>query len=267
VTASTALRPRPSRLRQWWVLTARVVGATLRSGEVVIAVAMSAIFTASFYLPLKQIMSSVVVGSYAQYLMPAIALQTIYFAAMSAALLSASDAVDGVNRRFAAMPIAVTTPLAARMSANVYRCAIGLAMAVVWGYVIGFRFHRDWEYTAAFCILVLLIGVVVSFVGDLVGLVSSNPESTSYVLLLPLLTLGMLSVAFQPAQQFPTWIQPFIRNQPHSQFIYALQALAGDATGYAVSPSWSVLGPALLWLSGIAAITVPLYAIGLRSRG
>jgi ABC-2 type transport system permease protein len=266
VTASTMTRPKPSRSRQWWVLTTRVVGATLRNGEVAIAVVMSAVFTASFYLPLKQIMSTVVAGSYAQYLMPAIALQTIYFAGMSAALLSAGDAVDGVNRRLAAMPIPVMTPLAARMSANVYRCAIGLAMAVLWGYVIGFRFHRGWEYTAAFCALVLLIGVVVSFVGDLVGLVSSNPESTSYVLLLPLLTLGMLSVAFQPAQQFPSWIQPFIRDQPHSQFIYALQALAGDATGRASSPTWSVTGPALLWVAGIAAITIPLYALAVRSR-
>jgi ABC-2 type transport system permease protein len=262
VTAPAALRP----LRQWWVLTARVVGATFRTGEVLIAVAMSAVFTASFYLPLKQVMSNIVVGSYAQYLMPAIALQTTYFAAMSAALLSANDAIDGVNRRFSAMPIGVMTPFAARMSANVYRSAIGLAMAVVWGHVIGFRFYRDWGHTAAFCVLVMLVGLVVSFVGDLVGLVSKNPESTSYVLLLPLLTVGMLSVAFQPAQQFPTWIQPFIRNQPHSQFIYALQALAGDATGHPVSPTWSVLGPALLWLVGIALITVPLYALGLRSR-
>ncbi len=264
---STSTVPRrPSRLRQWWVLTGRVIGATVRSGEIVIAVAMSAVFTASFYLPLKQIMSGVVAGSYAQYLMPAIALQTTYFAAMSAALLSANDAVDGVNRRFASMPIGVMTPLAARMSANIYRCAIGLGMAVVWGYVIGFRFYRDWVNTAAFCVLVLLIGVVVSFVGDLMGLVSSNPESTSYVLLLPLLTLGMLSVAFQPVQQFPTWIAPFIRDQPHSQFIYALQALAGDANGYAVSPSLAVLAPALLWLVGITVVAVPLYAFGLRSR-
>jgi ABC-2 type transport system permease protein len=266
VSAPTASRRRPSRVRQWWVLTARVVGGTLRGGEIAIAVAMSAVFTASFYLPLKQVMSVAVAGSYAQYLMPAIALQTVYFAGMSAALLSANDAVDGVNRRLAAMPIGSMTPLAARMAANVYRCGIGLLMAVVWGYVIGFRFCRDWPYTAAFCVLVLLIGVVVSFIGDLVGLVSSNPESTSYVLLLPLLTLGMLSVAFQPAQQFPTWIQPFIRDQPHSRFIYALQALAGDADGHAASPSWSVLGPALLWLCGVAAIAVPLYAIALRRK-
>ena len=122
-------------------------------------------------------------------------------------------------------------PMAARMSGNVYRCGIGLATAMVWGHVIGFRFERSWAYTIAFCLMVLLIGFVVSLVGDLIGMVSTNPEATTHIILLPVLTLGMVSVGFQPAEQFPEWIQPFVRNQVHSQFVYALRALAGDGTG------------------------------------
>jgi ABC-2 type transport system permease protein len=266
MTAWTGARPNPSPFRQWWVLTIRVIAPTVRNGELLIALSLSAVFTASFYLPLKQIMATVVQGSYAQYLMPVVALQAVFFAAMSAALRSATDSVHGINRRFGSMPIPAMTPMAARMSGNLYRCATALATAILYGHVIGFRFYRSASYTVGFCLLVLLIGITVSFVGDLIGIVSTNPEATTHILLLPQLILMMLSVGIQPAELFPGWIQPFVRDQFFSQFVYALHALAGDATGSAAWPNWSVVRPALAWLVGILAIAAPLYVVVLWRR-
>src|SRR5262245_4033011 len=114
-----AVRPATSTVAQWWVLTGRVIAPTLRSGELLTPAVAAVICTAGFYIPLKQIMGAVVHDmSYAQYLMPLIALQAVAFAAVSAAFRSAIDSVQGVNRRFKAMPIAPLTPLAARMSAS-----------------------------------------------------------------------------------------------------------------------------------------------------
>ena len=56
----------------------------------------------------------------------------------------------------------------------------------------------------------------------------------------PQLIFGLLSVGIQPAEQFPGWIQPIVRNQPISQFVYALRALAGDTTDAA--PSVTLVG-------------------------
>ena len=259
-------RPNPSPTRQWWVLTVRVIAPTLRNGELLIAIAMSAAFTAGLYLPLNRIMVNVVQVNYAQYLMPAIALQAVFFAAMSAALRSATDSVHGINRRFGAMPIPVMAPMAARMSGNVYRCAVALASAIVCGHVIGFRFYGGIGNTIGFCALVLLIGVVVSVIGDLVGLLVAVPETTIHILLLPQITLMTLSVGFQPAELYPGWIQPFVRDQVFSQFVYALHALAGDETGSAATPTLSVVGPALLWLIGGSAATALLYMVVRRRR-
>jgi ABC-2 type transport system permease protein len=264
MTFWTSERPRPSALRQWWVLTTRVIAPTVRNGELLIAISLSTVFTASFYIPLRGVMTQILHRSYAQYLMPSIVLQTVYFAAMSAALRSATDEVDGVSRRFRTMPIPPVVPLAARMSGNVYRCVVGVATAMVWAHVIGFRFERGWPYTLAFFAVVLLIGIVLALVGDLIGIVSTNPESTTHIILLPVLTLGMLSVGFQPAEQFPAWIQPFVRNQVLSQFVNALHTLAGDGTGS--PPAWSVLTPALLWLAGILVLVVYLYSLILGRR-
>lgn len=268
MTDTAATRPKASTFQQWWVLTIRVVKPTLRNGEVLTQVAASIMFTIGFYIPLKEMMGANAQGmsSYAQFLMPLIALQAIAFAAVSAAFRSATDSVQGINRRFRAMPIAPLTPLAARMWASLYRCSIALAVSLACGHVIGFRFFGGFAHTVGFCLLVLLIGIAISFVGDLIGVAQENPEATAPVLLVPQMIFGFLSVGLQPVELFPEWIQSFVRNQPVSQFVYAMRALAGDSTGAAGEVTWSVIGPALAWVAGFVLIAIPLHALVARRR-
>lgn len=263
MTDAAAVRPATSTVQQWWVLTVRLITPTLRNGEVLTQVAASIMFTAGFYIPLKHIMGAFTQGmsSYAQYLMPLIALQAIGFAAVSAAFRSATDSVQGINRRFKAMPIAPLTPLSARMSASMYRCGIALAASLVCGYVIGFRFYAGVAHTMGFCLLVLLIGAALSLMGDLIGAANQNPEATTPLMLPPQMIFGQLSVGLQPVERFPGWIQPFVRDQPISQWVYALRVLAGDSTPAAGELTWSVIGPALAWAVGWIVIMIPLHAL------
>jgi ABC-2 type transport system permease protein len=261
VTAIAAVRPATSTVQQWWVLTVRVIRPTLRNGEVLTQVLTSIMFTAGYYIPLKQILGAFVHGmSYAQYLMPLIALQAVAFAAVSAAFRSATDSVHGINRRFKAMPIAGLTPLGSRMSASMYRCLIALIVALACGYVIGFRFYGGVAHTVGFCVLMLLIGAALSLLGDLIGASNENPEATVPVMLVPQLFFGLLSVGLQPVEQFPKWIQPFVRDQPTSQFVYALRALAGNSAAAPGEVTMSVIGPALAWIAGLIVIVIPLHA-------
>jgi ABC-2 type transport system permease protein len=267
--ASTTTERYPSPLAQWWVLTKRFIAPTLRNGELVVTIASSVVFTAGFYIPLHQVMGTAtktLCSSYAQYVMPLIALQAITFAAMSTAFRAATDSVQGINRRFRSMPMAPFAPVGARISAAVYRCTISVAVAVVCGYVIGFRFHHSAVYTAAFVLLVVAIGSILSFGADLVGTGSRNPAAMTPLLILPPLIFGLLSTGVQPAQQFPHWIQPIVRNQPVSQFVTALRALAGDAAPYGTAVTWSVLAPTLVWLAGLTAFLIPASAIVLSRR-
>lgn len=254
---------------QWWVLTLRFVAPTLRNGELAMTIASSVVFTAGFYVPLHQVMGTATRGlasSYAQYIMPLIALQAISFAALSTAFRAATDSVQGINRRFRSMPIDPFTPVASRISAAVYRCLVALTVAVICGYAIGFRFHRSAAYIAAFCLLVLVIGTLLSFGSDLIGTGTRNPEAMTPVLILPPLIFGLLSVGVQPAQQFPRWIQPVVRNQPVSQFVDTMRALAGDAAPFGGSVTWSVVAPTLAWLGGLIAILLPASALVLSRR-
>jgi ABC-2 type transport system permease protein len=262
IITAAAVRPRTSTVHQWWVLTVRVIRPTLRNGEVLTQVAASIVFTVGFYIPLKQIMGAFTQGisSYAQYLMPLIALQAIGFASISAAFRSATDSVQGTNRRFQAMPIAPLAPLAARMSASMHRCVIALAVSLVCGHIIGFRFYAGMAHTIEFCLLVLLIGAAFALIGDLIGAANQNPEATTPLMLPPQMIFGQLSVGLQPVERFPGWIQPFVRDQPLSQWVYALRVLAGDSTPAAGAVSWSVIAPALAWAVGLILVMIPLHS-------
>ncbi len=269
MTAATPARSRPSTFAQWWVLTVRFIIPTLRNGELALTIASSVVFTAGLYIPLSHVMGTATKGfssSYAQYIMPLIALQAVTFAAMSTAFRAATDSLQGLNRRFRSMPMAPLTPVAARISAAVYRCSVALAVALICGHVIGFRFYRGAEYITGFCVLVIVVGAVMSFGADLVGTGSRNPEAMTPLLILPPLIFGLLSVGVQPVQQFPHWIQPIVRNQPISQFVDAMRVLGGDTTPAAGSVTWSVMMPTLAWLSGLAVVLVPVSAIVLSKR-
>jgi len=259
MTALTTTRPSPSGLQQWWVLTSRLIAPTLRNGEVAVGIAVSAAATASLYIPLNRLMDGLdlKMSSYAQYLLPLIVLQAIAFASISTAFRAATDSVQGINRRFQSLPIPSLTPLTARITASFYRCVIGLVVALACGYAIGFRFHRGPWFAVAFCLLTLLTGLTLAFLGDTVGTKSRDPASTAQWLLLPQMIFGFLSVGIQPLKRFPEWIQPIVDNQPISRLVYALQALAGDSADGVPPVTWSVLWPAVAWVVGIAAVTLP----------
>jgi ABC-2 type transport system permease protein len=248
-------RPMPSTLQQWWTLTTRAIVPTFTNGELATQVISSIVFTVGFYLPLKNILGALQpMSSYAQYLTPLIVVQAIFFAAVSAAFRSAIDALAGINRRFRAMPMAALTPLSARMTASMYRVVVALVVSLVCGHVIGFRFHGSHWHTAGFIGLSLLIGASLALAGDLIGAVTRNPEATAPLLLVPQVTLGLASNGLQPVERFPSWIQPFVRDQPLSQSLNALRAFAGDSTPAAPPVTWSVIGPALAWTVGMIVV-------------
>lgn len=261
------VRPIPSGLAQWWVLTRRLIAPTLRNGEVAVGIAVSVAVTAGLYIPLNRLMDTPDLGmsSYAQYVVPLIVMQAIAFASISTAFRAASDSVQGINRRFQSLPVPVLTPLTARITASVYRCVIGLAVALACGHIIGFRFYRGPLNALGFCVLVLLTGLALALLGDTIGTKSRDPAATAQWLLLPQLIFGFLSVGVQPLHRFPEWIQPIVRNQPVSRIVDAMRSLAGDSDPGVAAVSWSVIWPALAWIAGIIAVTVP-WAVAVYRR-
>jgi ABC-2 type transport system permease protein len=271
--ASKVEAPHPSTLTQWWVLTTRFIAPTLRNGELITAIGASVAFTVALYIPFSIPWTHYVGGAskgvsanLGQYITPLITLQAVAFAAISSAFRAATDSLEGVNRRFRSMPIAPLTPVLARVSASVYRCCIGLTVSLICGHAIGFRFYHGALHIAGFCVLVIVIGTLMSFGADLIGTGTRNPDAMLPLLTAPILILGLLSVGVQPLKMFPLWIQPFVRNQPISQSTVALRALAGDTPKAAISVTWPVMVPTLAGLFGFMVVLVIASIIVLSRR-
>lgn len=266
-------KARPSTRRQWWVLTTRYLGIKLFVLEKLIQSAAPMVFTVGLYIPFAIPWnhfvggpSSGIASSLGQYVTPMIVLQSIAFAAIGSSFRAAADALRGINRRFGSMPIAPMTLVIARVSDAVQRCCWALAVALICGYVIGFHFHRGPLYIAGFCVLAVVIGTVLSFGADLFGTATKNPEATLPMLSMPILIFGLLSIGLMPVKLFPHWIHPFVRNQPVSQFVVALRALAGDTTKAPTPVTWPVMAPTLAWLIGFVVVLVPTAIIVVSRR-
>ena len=261
LASQRAIRPATSAFQQWWVLTARTLVPAFRGADMPTQAIASALFTAQFYIPLKNFMGPFIGGmsSYAQYLMAAIAIQAIAFAAVSAAFRSAVDSVQGINRRFKALPLGRLIPLASRMTASMCRVSIALTVSIICGHVIGFRFYGGTSHAVGFVLFALLMGAMLALLGDLIGAWNQNPEATMPIMLVPQLIFGLLSTSLQPVDRFPDWIQPFIRNNPVTHFANTLRALGGDSTTAAPPVTWAVVGLGVAWAVGLIAILLPLH--------
>jgi ABC-2 type transport system permease protein len=247
-----ALPPaRPSNFAQWRALTGRIVRTMALRGELAFAVITPLVFTLGFYLPLRYVMKFRGID-YAQFVMPIIVLQTMSFTMMSNAQLAAFESLTGLHSRLQTMPIGGLVPLGSRLSAGLVRSVTSLAAAIGFGYLIGFRFVAGPGQAVLFCASSLAVGTVLAIGADALGSLTKSPEALSQALTLPTLIFGMLSCGFVPESGFPHWIRPFVRNQPISQFSFALRDMAAGGV------TWHVAWVPLVWLGGLAVCFVPL---------
>lgn len=244
-------RPDPNGFQQWVALTGRTLKTMVKTGELAVAIIAPLIFTIGFYLPLRFVMKLQGID-YAQFLMPIIVLQAMAFTAISASQLASVEALHGLTTRLKTMPVSGPVPLLSRMTSALVRSAIALGAALAYGYAIGFRFGAGFVPAVLFCVMALAISLTLSLGADAIGTLSKSPEATAQALALPQLILGMLSCGFVPESGFPEWIRPFVRNQPISQFSFAMRDMAEGGV------SASTLFPAAAWCVGLAAVFGPL---------
>ncbi len=193
-----------------------------------------------------------VLGGYVDFLMPGIIAQSAAFASFGTAIALARQLQKGVIDRFRAMPIARSSVLLGRLSADVARLALTLLVILGVGYAVGFRFHNGVGPAVLMLVLGVALGVTICTVSAYVGLAVKDEESVSSFGLVWLFPLTFVSNAFVPVQRMPGWLQAFAKNQPVTIVIDEMRTLA--LGGPLVLHAWQ----SAAWLVGIVAVFVPL---------
>ncbi|HMZ56958.1 MAG TPA: ABC transporter permease [Nitrospira sp.] len=186
--------------------------------------------------------------SYAQYLVPAVVVQSMIFVALFTADRAARDHQFGLGKVLRALPIAAVAPVAGRMAATLMRGALVLLIAVLAGYAFGFRMSGGPGYGVAFVLMALFLCSAVALFADAVGSSTNSAQGATHLLFVPQLMLFFLSTGIAPEETFPGWLRPFVRNQPVSLVV---ETLRGLATGHVAAGN---LAASLAWCSGMMLV-------------
>lgn len=207
-------------------LTERSLMSSARDGGLIFEILSPAAYLVGFTVALHGLINTGNV-SYSQYLLPAVVVQSTVFSALMTADRAARDHMSGLGKRLATLPIAAAVPVSARLLATLLRAALALSVALLTGYAFGFRMTGGLGDVATFVLIALLLCLAVALGADALGSSTNSIQGASHLVFIPQLLLFMLSTGIAPEKTFPSWLRPYVRNQPVSQFAETLRGLAG----------------------------------------
>ncbi len=197
-------------------------------------------------------------GSYFEFLMPGMFATTMLFGLETTMLAITTDAAKGVTDRFRSMPISSSAVVLGRCIADMLNSIVGLAILVVAGLLLGWRWHAGLSAALAAVGLLLLLRFALLWVGIFMGLIAKGPESVVAVQIL-VWPVSFLSNVFVDPSTMPVWLSALAQWNP-------LSATAAATRELFMNPGWqgdswisqNAVLMAIIWPLLLAAIFLPL---------
>ncbi|CAN5901067.1 ABC transporter permease [soil metagenome] len=190
-------------------------------------------------------------GSYKDFLLPGIFVQTVAFGSTQTAIALSEDLNRGVIDRFRSLPMARSAVLLGRTIADLVRGFAVVVIMTVVGLIIGFR--PEFLGLLGAIAIVVLFGFAMSWIYAVVGLSVPNSETAqaaSFVVTFPLV---FASAVFIPPSTMPDWLRVFAEHNPITRVAEASRALATGIGPVAEPLLWSIA-----WIVGLLVVFVPL---------
>jgi ABC-type multidrug transport system permease subunit len=197
-------------------------------------------------------------GSYQAFVMPGMFVQTMAFGIGETLAAVQADNSRGVMDRFRSMPMAPSAVVVGRCVAGMLYSVVSLAIMVVAGFAVGWRWEGTLAQAFAAFGLLLLLRLAFLWIGIFLGLKAKTAEAANsiYGLLYP---VTMLSNAFVATALLPVWLGVIAEWNPLSSTVTATRELfgnpTGDPTGWVGDHAMLL---AVLWPVLITAVTLPL---------
>lgn len=158
------------------------------------------------------------------------------------------------------MPISRVAVVAGLVLAYMVRSLLATIVLLAAAHALGFRFQGGPLLLLGYFSLIVLFTATCITGYSVLALKLRNPTLVDAVAIIPYTPLLLLSNGFSPTENFPDWLQPFVRYQPVSVTCDALRALV---EGSAASGSLYMIS--LLWLGGLwvilGIISIRLYKV------
>ena len=191
-------------------------------------------------------------GSYKDFLLPGILVQTVIFGSTQTGVGLADDLSRGMIDRFRSLPMARSAVLAGRTLSDTVRNLFVVLLMIGVGLLIGFRFHAGFIAAVGAIVLAVLFGLAFSWISAFIGMAVRDVESAQTAGFIWIFPLVFASAVFVPVSTMPGWLQSFARVNPVTNTAEAVRALCQGG------PTASHVLHALAWVVGILLVFVPL---------
>lgn len=191
-------------------------------------------------------------GSYINFLMPGIFVQTVVFGSLTTGVGLAEDLQKGLIDRFRSLPMARSAVLVGRTLADLTRNVFVVLLMCVVGVAVGWRPNGTPVEIVAGIAIVIAFSYSLCWLFAIVGLSVRDSETAQAVSFPILAPLVFASSAFVPVASMPGWLQVFAEHQPVTFVVDAVRSLT---LGH---PSTHYIVGALLWIVGIIAVCAPI---------
>lgn len=197
-------------------------------------------------------------GGYFEFLMPGMFATTMLFGLETTMLAVTTDAAKGVTDRFRSLPIHASAVVLGRCIADMLNSIVGLAILLVAGLLLGWRWHNGPAAALAAIGLLLLLRFALLWIGIFCGVLARRPESVAVVQIL-VWPVSFLSNVFVDPTTMPNWLAALALWNPLSATAAAARQLFGN-------PGWrgetwiAQHAPlmAIVWPALLVAIFLPL---------
>lgn len=199
-------------------------------------------------------------GSYREYLVGGILIQSLAFGLAGPAASIATDMTEGVIDRFRSLPIRRTAYLVGHWLAEVAGMVLATVLLLGAGLVVGWRAHTGLAELALSAVLVVAFASAMVWVGTYVGLLVRTPDAVMGVVFPAIFPLTFVSGAFVPIETLPNVLQWVASLNPVSVQVAAVRELWGNPVAPSPKDVWPMEHPvaaAFLYVALLLVAAVP----------
>jgi ABC-2 type transport system permease protein len=208
-------------------------------------------------------------GSYREYLLGGILVQTLTFGIIGPATSIATDLTEGIVDRFRSLPMSRSAFLLGHLISDLASSTLALAIMSISGLIVGWRVHSDVLHALGGFALLGLFALTMLWLGMLLGLLARTPDAVTGVAFIVVFPLTFIANTFVPAGGLPDGLRQVAEYNPISALSAAVRTLFGNPTALPRSAAWPLEHPvlsAVAWCLIALALVVPLTIARYRAR-
>ncbi len=208
-------------------------------------------------------------GSYREYVIAGILLQSLAFGLTGPATAISTDLTEGVIDRFRSLPASRAAYLLGHYLAELAGMALSIVVLLSAGLVVGWRTHTGVGHVTGALLLLLLFASAMIWIGTWIGLTVRSTDAVMGVGFVVVFPLTFLSSAFVPINTLSPVLQHIAAWNPVSVMVGAVRVMFGNPTAPVDVHSWPLEHPvpaAFLYCIVLLAVAVPASLRRFRSR-